>query len=124
MERARLRKPSLTQGKGACPVDPVLLAPAAESTPPVREHPIPKHTQALEIAGDRIIVEVPLHDRLEPLAGLAHGIVHPLAELLLNLLQLRPHAFANRLAPYHSLLQAGLTRRTNIAISLLRSVSS
>jgi hypothetical protein len=34
------------------------------------------------------------------LPGLAHGIVHPLAELLLNLVQLRPHAFADRLAPY------------------------
>jgi hypothetical protein len=28
---------------------------------------------------------VALHNRLEPLAGLAHGIVHPLTELLLNL---------------------------------------
>ena len=36
-----------------------------------------------------------LHDRLEPLAGLAHRIVHTLTELLLNLPQLRPHAFAN-----------------------------
>ncbi len=41
-----------------------------------------------------------MHDRFEPLSGLAHGIMHPLTELLLNLLQLRPHAFANRLAPH------------------------
>jgi hypothetical protein len=27
--------------------------------------------------------------------------VHPLTELLLNFSQLRPHAFANRLAPHH-----------------------
>jgi hypothetical protein len=43
---------------------------------------------------------VALHNRLEPFAGLAHGIVHTLTELLLNLPQLRPHAFANRLAPH------------------------
>ena len=35
--------------------------------------------------GYRVVVEVALHDRLEPLAGLAHGIVHPLTELLFNL---------------------------------------
>src|ERR1700732_134029 len=81
MERTRLRKPSRSQDKDARPVDPVLLAPAAEGTPPEREHPIPKHAQAREVAGDRIVVEVALHDRLEPLAGLAHGMVHPLTEL-------------------------------------------
>jgi len=101
MERTRLRKPSRSQDKDARPVDPVLLAAAAKSTPPEREHPIPKHAQTREVAGDRIVVEVTLHDRLEPSAGLAHGIVHPLTELLLNLSQLRPHAFANRLAPHH-----------------------
>ena len=101
MERTRLRKPSRSQDKHACPVDPVLLASAANSTPPEREHPVPKHAQAREVPWYRVVVEVALHDRLEPLAGLAHRIVHPLAELLLNLSQLRPHAFANRLAPHH-----------------------
>jgi hypothetical protein len=42
MERTRLRKPSRSQDKHACPVDPVLLASAANSTPPEREHPIPQ----------------------------------------------------------------------------------
>jgi hypothetical protein len=41
MERTRLRKPSRSQYKGTRPVDPALLAPAAKSTPPEREHPIP-----------------------------------------------------------------------------------
>jgi hypothetical protein len=41
-----------------------------------------------------------LYDRLEPLAGLAHRIVHALAELLLNFSQLRSHAFADRLTPH------------------------
>src|SRR5580704_14387830 len=41
MERTRLRQPSRSQYKGTRPVDPALLAPAAKSTPPEREHPIP-----------------------------------------------------------------------------------
>jgi hypothetical protein len=45
-------------------------------------------------------VEVALHNRLEPLAGLTHGIVHALADLLLKVAQLRPHAFADRLASH------------------------
>ena len=100
MERSRLRKPSLSQTEDARPVDPAFLAPAAKSTPPERKHPIPKHTQTREVSRYRVVVEVALYDRLEPLTGLAHGIVHTLTELLLNLPQLRPHAFADRLAPY------------------------
>jgi hypothetical protein len=92
MERTRLRKPSRSQCKGTRPVDPALLASAANSTPPEREHPIPKHAQTHEVPWYRVVVEVALHDRLEPLAALAHGIVHPLTELLLNFSQLRPHA--------------------------------
>jgi hypothetical protein len=71
MERTRLRKPSRSQYKGTRPVDPALLAPAAKSTPPEREHQIPKHAQTREVPWYRVVVEVALHDRLEPLAGLA-----------------------------------------------------
>jgi hypothetical protein len=102
MERTRLRKPLRSQYKGTRPVDPVLLAPAAKGTAPGREHPIPKHAQTREVPWYCVVVEVAPHDRLEPLAGLAHGIAHPLTALLLNFSQLRPHAFANRLAPHHA----------------------
>jgi hypothetical protein len=37
------------------------------------------------------------------LSGLGHGIVHALAELLLNLSQLGSHALADRGAPHHLL---------------------
>jgi hypothetical protein len=43
-----------------------------------------------------VVVEVALHDRLEPFAGLWHWIVHALAELLLDLLQFAPHTLADR----------------------------
>ena len=101
MERTRLREPLLGQHEYARPVDPVFLAPSAKGTPPERKHPISKHTQTREVSRYRVVVEVALYDRLEPLSGLGHGIVHALAELLLNLSQLGSHALADRGAPHH-----------------------
>jgi len=40
MKRARLRKPTLSQGKNARPRDPVFLTPAAQSTLPQRKYPV------------------------------------------------------------------------------------
>ena len=58
-------------------------------------------TQTREVSRYRVVVEVALYDRLEPLSGLGHGIVHALAELLLNLSQLGSHALSDRGAPHH-----------------------
>ena len=63
--------------------------------------PDPETPQTREVSWYRVVVEVALHDRLEPLSGLGHGIVHALAELLLNLSQLGSHALADRGAPHH-----------------------
>ena len=101
MERARLRKPSLSQTEDARPGDPAFLAPTAKSTPPERQHPIPKHPQTREVSRYRMVVEVALYDRLEPSASLGHGIVNARAELLLNFSQLGSHALADRGAPHH-----------------------
>ena len=100
MEHSRLRKPALSQGEDTFPGDRSFLASAAQCMPPMPKHPIPEYAETIEVPWHRIVVGVALHDRLEPLAGLAHGIVHTLTELLLNLPQLCPHAFANRLAPH------------------------
>jgi hypothetical protein len=64
---------------------------------------MPEYTEAVYVSRYRIVEEVALHNRLEPLAGLTHRIVHTLVELLLNLSQLRPHAFADRLTPHREL---------------------
>ena len=101
MERSRLRNPSLSHLEDARPRDPAFLTPSAQSTPPERKHPIPKHTQTREVSRYRVVAEVALYDRLEPLSGMGHGIVHALAELLLNLSQLGSHALADRSAPHH-----------------------
>jgi hypothetical protein len=100
MEHARLRKPALSQGEDTLPGDRALLASAAERMPPMPYHSFPEYAETVQVPRYRIVVEVALHDRFEPLAGLAHRIVHTLTELLLNLPQLRSHAFADRLAPH------------------------
>ena len=99
MEHSRLRKPSVGQGESTLPGNRVFLATAAKCTPPMPEHAFPEIAEAVKVPRYRIVVEVALHDRFEPLAGLAHRIVHALAELLLNIAQLRPHALADCLAP-------------------------
>ena len=100
MENARFGKPACSQSEGTGPRERA-LASAANCMSPMPKDPLPEDAEAVEVSRYRIVVEVALHNRLEPLAGLAHVIVHTRTELLLNLPQFRPHAFANRLALHH-----------------------
>ena len=84
MEHARFRNPPCRQSPNSGPVGPVLLAATAESPPPKPSHPLAKYSEAVGISRYRVIVEVTLHHRLEPLSGLLRGIVHALSELLLD----------------------------------------
>ena len=58
MEHSRIRKPSSSQSEGTRPGDRAFLAPTANSTPPERKHPIPKHTQTRDVSRYRVVVEV------------------------------------------------------------------
>ena len=100
MEHARLRKPSVSQGKGTLPGERAFLAAAAKCLPPMPNRSFPEYAETVEVPRYRIVVEVALHDRFEPLSGLAHGIMHSLTELLLNLSQFGSHSFADRGAPH------------------------
>jgi hypothetical protein len=100
MEHARFGKPAFCQSVHSSPDEPVLLAPSAECPPPEPCHPFAKYTQPVQVSWYRVIVEVALDDRFEPLSRLLDWIVHAPAELLLNFLQLRPHALGDRLALY------------------------
>ena len=71
MERARLRKPSVSQGENTRPGDRVFLAAAAKCLPPMPNHSFPEYAETVKVPRHRIVVEVALHDRFEPLAGLA-----------------------------------------------------
>ena len=67
---------------------------------PESTHLRAERVETVGVSRYRVVVEVTLHDRFEPCPGLRNGIVHTLAELLLNLLQFCPHALANRHAPH------------------------
>ena len=67
--------------------------------PPEHKQPVPEQGEASGVAWYRVIVEVALHDRFEPLTGLRQGIVHALVELRLDASKLGPYALADRLAP-------------------------
>ena len=78
----------------------ISLAPATQSAPPQSQQSFSEHRESVEVSWYRVVVEVTLHDRFEPCPGLRNGIVHTLAELLLNLLQLCSHALTDRHAPH------------------------
>ena len=74
----------------------------------MHQQPVPEQRQASGVAWYRVVVEVALHDRFEPLTGLGQGIVHTLVELRLNASKLSPHALSDRLPPYCKPAQAVL----------------
>ena len=100
MEHTRLGKPLSGECKAASPRGLALLATTPECLPPKAKHSVPKDPEAIEILRHCVVVEVALHNRPEPLAGLGHGIMHALAKLLLDFLQLLPHPLADRCAPH------------------------
>src|ERR1051325_4247628 len=99
MERSGFGKPPVLQLKHLLPRH-ALLASAAQCVPPEPQQSMPESSQAADVSRDRVIVEVALHDRLEPFASLTHRIVHAWTKLLFELPQFTPHAFADRQAPH------------------------
>jgi hypothetical protein len=63
MEHPRVGQPPQRQAVHPGPGDPRRLAAGQERPPPEPCHPFPKHTEAVQVARDRMIVEVALHDR-------------------------------------------------------------
>src|SRR5215469_17953712 len=82
MEYPRFREPMIHEPKDPGPVGPVRLTPASECPSPEPQHPLAEYLQSLHVSRDRVVVEVTLNDRLEPLAGLLNRIVHKSAEFL------------------------------------------
>src|ERR1700739_3007129 len=91
VEYFRFGNPSTHKPKNPCPIGPVRLTPASECPAPVPLPPLAEYLQSFYVSRDRVIVEVALNDRLEPLARLLDRVVHTCAELLLDLLQFGPH---------------------------------
>jgi hypothetical protein len=99
MERAGFRKPPVLQLKHLL-AGHALLASATECVPPEPQQSMPESSQAADVSRDRVVVEVAVHDRLEPFASLTHRIVHALTKLLFELSQFTSHALADRQAPH------------------------
>jgi hypothetical protein len=65
---------------------------------PQPSDPKAEHVESIRVARYRVVVEVALYDRLEPLPGCRHRYVHALLEFLFNFCQLAPHPLAYRVA--------------------------
>ena len=98
MEDARLRDPSGLQLLHTCPVQIMPLAATDQKLPPQPSYPKSEHAEGIRVARYRVVVEVALNDRLEPLPGYGHRFVHALPELLFDFCQLPPQALAYRVA--------------------------
>src|SRR5215831_13928141 len=107
VECAGFRKPPVLQHKHLLPGH-ALLAATAQGVPPEPQQAMPESAQAADVSRDRVVVEVALHDRLEPFASLTHRIVHALAKLLFDLSQFTPHALTDRQAPHRESSQSVL----------------
>jgi len=96
MKNARQRDPAASEQIDTVPVRAGALAAAAQNRPPEPQHPDPKRPQAVEVSRYRVVVEVALHDRPEPLARLRHRVVQAPSKLLLDFPQLGSQTLADR----------------------------
>src|ERR1035437_488719 len=75
MQNVRSGQPADREAVQSVPVEAVPLAAVAQLHPPQPGQPVPKGPQAIEVPRYRMIVEVALHDRPEPLTGLRHRVM-------------------------------------------------
>ena len=99
MEFTRPGKPAFGQGIHSVPGDAMRLAAPDHGPWPEPDHPFATDPEAVQVPRYRVVVELALHHRLEPLPSLRTRIMHSLAQLLLDAPQFCPHAFADRPAP-------------------------
>jgi hypothetical protein len=79
----------------------MLLAPMNQRGPPEPSQTKAKSGKAIHVSRYRVVVEVALNNRSEPPAGMRHWIMPTESEVLLDLMQLSSHPFADRFALYH-----------------------
>ena len=75
MEHARLGNPVHGQLTHPSPSHAAGVAAVPQGPSPKPRHPCPEHTKAAEALRCRVVVEVVLHDRLEPKPCLRHRVV-------------------------------------------------
>src|SRR5208283_258006 len=95
MEHARGGQPTGSQATQPRPGPAVALTAMPQLRVPQAGQPNPKGKQAVEVPRYRVVVEVALHDRLEPLPGFRHRVMPASLELLLDLAQLGPQTLGD-----------------------------
>src|SRR5262249_15454364 len=93
------RKEAVDDANEALPGEVGLLAAPPERLEPEPPHLVAEPPHARVIARDRVVVQMPLQHLLHPASGLRDGIVHTLAHLPLDRLELGSHPLLDRLAP-------------------------
>ena len=79
MQNARSGQPAGREPMQSVPVEAVALAALTQLGSPQSGQPVPKGPQAVEVSRYRVVVEVALHDRPEPLTRLRNRIMPTLA---------------------------------------------
>jgi hypothetical protein len=97
----RKRKPASRKVSEKRPSDTRPLTAAAKYRPPQAQQSMSKSAHRPKISGHRVIAIVSQQNAPQPGSYLGYRRMHPLAQHLLNLLQLRHHPLLRRLPPDH-----------------------
>ena len=132
MQDTRGGNPAVNQCPESPPVHASLLTAQAQLSPPESDDPPPECAQGTHSPWHRMVVEVALHDRPQPLARGRDGLMAALPQLLIQRFQLRYHALtrgltadgkvAGLLVPLTDMREAQKVERFRLAFAPLLSV--
>src|SRR5579863_2158383 len=88
MQDLRTRNPAIDQRPEPFPSHPAPLTPPPKRAVPAPDHLSPKAVETIHIAGHRVVVEVALYDRPQPLPDLAHWLMPASPKHLRQLIEL------------------------------------
>ena len=110
MQNARCRQPAIEQRADALPSDIGPLTAMTKCASPQPAEPMPEGVHRPEISRYGVVLIETLRNAPQPCPDLVQRLVHPEAQRLLDLLQLRHHPLVRRLTPDHE--QASRTGST------------
>src|SRR5215471_13499394 len=92
MEDDWFREPVVHQLRHPFPRHPILLAATPQRAPPKVSDVMPEDLQCTTVGRHSVVIEVATDNPPQPFPLVRDRLVHAPTHLLLNLLQLRPHA--------------------------------
>jgi len=101
MQHAGTREPTISKRAKTIPGDAMAIAPSPERMIPVPDDLRPETGNAVQIAGDSMVVHVALHHAAEPVSQRAAAVMHMTAQMLFDSLEFGPQPLGNSL-PSHS----------------------